>query len=191
MYNFYSKIVQYLYKSCTIFFLKLYNFCKLVADQRIKSSATFTLLFSNFILFHPLRLKNMPVQYRIGKRKNNLDPSEPLRYMMQAVHTGEIDSERLAYEISNESTLSQADVVAVLKALGQKVQFHLSEGRVVELDNLGRFKVGFKSESATTIRELSPTKVKKFHINYQPSRALKKWLRGKPTLVKEPKSKIK
>lgn len=133
----------------------------------------------------------MPVQYRIGKRKNNLNPSESLRYMMQAVHTGEIDSERLAYEISNESTLSQADVVAVLKALGQKVQFHLSEGRVVELDNLGRFKVGFKSESTTTIRELSPKKVKKFHINYQPSRALKKWLRGKPTLVKEPKSKAK
>ena len=120
----------------------------------------------------------MALTYRINKRKNMIATDHADQYVMQSIHTGEVNLEQVAYEISNESTLSETDVIAVLHALGTKVQFHLAEGKVVNLENLGRFKVGFQASAKPTPEELSPTQIKKFYINYQPSLKLKKWLKA-------------
>ena len=127
----------------------------------------------------------MSLNYRISKRKNTIHTKQPENYMMQSIHTGEVNLERIAYEISNESTLSDTDIIAVLHALGTKVQFHLAEGKVVNLENLGRFKVGFQAPAQSKPEQLSPTQIKKFYINYQPSLKLKKWLKAGLNVRKE------
>lgn len=50
-------------------------------------------------------------------------------------------------EISAESTLSLTNVNAVMYVLGQKLQFYLQEGKTVELENIGKFKLGFKCKA--------------------------------------------
>jgi len=126
----------------------------------------------------------MPLTYRINTRKNNIASPATTQYIMQAIHTGEVDVEQLAKEISNECTLTPTDIKAVLYALGIKIRFHLEEGRVVNLENLGRFKAGFKAPAMATAQELSPKHIKKFYINYQPSPKLKKWLKAGLRVVK-------
>uniref|UniRef100_UPI0040482D9D HU family DNA-binding protein n=1 Tax=Polaribacter sp. TaxID=1920175 RepID=UPI0040482D9D len=58
------------------------------------------------------------------------------------------------------------------------MQFYLQQGKIVELDAIDTFKMGFQCEAATDPSQLkSPQSIKKFHINYQPSKKLKQALR--------------
>jgi predicted histone-like DNA-binding protein len=127
----------------------------------------------------------MAIQYRISRRKNNIATNSETNYILQAVSTGEIDIERLSYEISTESTLSETDVRAVLDALGRKMRQHLEDGKTVSLENIGRFKIGFKSVAQPNKSLLRTAEVSKFHINYQPSVKLKRWLKKGIALKKE------
>lgn len=105
---------------------------------------------------------------------------------MQAVTTGTIDLKRICEEISNESTLSVVDVIGVTTALGIKLQQHLEDGKIVDLGDVGKFKIGFKGTAADTEKELSPKRsIKKFHLNYQPSLALKHRLKKAIKVYKE------
>ena len=97
---------------------------------------------------------------------------------MQAVNTGTIELDSICKEISTESTLSIVDVKAVLIALGIKLKYHLEDGKIVDLENIGKFKVGFKCKAESNASNLTPKKnIKKYHLNFQPSIALKQWLK--------------
>ena len=128
----------------------------------------------------------MAIRYRITKRTNTIALEKKEQFIMQAVNTGTVDLKRICEEISNESTLSIVDVVGVTTALGIKLQQHLEEGKIVDLGDVGKFKIGFKSTAATTEKELSPKRsIKKFHLNYQPSSSLKHRLKKAITVYKE------
>lgn len=127
----------------------------------------------------------MALQYRITKRSNNIKTQSEL-YIMQAIHTGIVDSDELAEVISSESSLSEADIKAVLFSLGKKMQFYLQQGRVVELESIGKFKMGFQCEAANDPSQLkSPKSIKKFHINYQPTKKMKRLLKKGVPVLKE------
>jgi len=128
----------------------------------------------------------MAIRYRITKRTNNIDPNKEQAYIMQAVSTGTIDSRRLSKEISTESTLSPTDVHAVLFALGEKLQFHLLEGKTVDLENIGKFKLGFKCKAEGDPLKLNPKQsILKHHLNFQPSVFIKRLLKKGVTTFKE------
>ncbi|PQJ76101.1 HU family DNA-binding protein [Polaribacter gangjinensis] len=127
----------------------------------------------------------MALQYRITKRANNIREKSDI-YIMQAVHTGKIDADELAEVISGESSLTEADIKAVLLSLGKKMQFYLQQGKIVELDAIGTFKMSFQCESATDPSQLkSPQSIKKFHINYQPTKKIKRLLKNGVPVLKE------
>lgn len=128
----------------------------------------------------------MAIRYRITKRTNNINTAKETNFIMQAVSTGTIDSRRLSKEISIESTLSPTDVHAVLFALGEKLQFHLLEGKTVELENIGKFKLGFKSKAETDPLKLNPKRsILKYHLNFQPSVYIKRLLKKGVSTYKE------
>jgi predicted histone-like DNA-binding protein len=128
----------------------------------------------------------MSIRYRITKRSNNIAIEKKSNYIMQAVSTGTINIDRLSYEISNECTLSKVDVKAVLFALGEKLEFHLKEGKTVDIENIGKFKIGFKSIAAENAKDLTPKKsIVKYHLNFQPSVYIKRWLKKGLTTYKE------
>ena len=127
----------------------------------------------------------MAILYRISKRKNNIDSERDLNYILQAVSRSEVDIEQLSYEISNECTLTQTDVYAVLDALGRKMKCHLEDGKTVSLENIGRFKIGFKGIAQPTKSLLRIKDIQKFYINYQPTVKLKHWLKKGLPLERE------
>jgi predicted histone-like DNA-binding protein len=127
----------------------------------------------------------MAIRYRITKRSNSIQNKKE-QFIMQAVHTGKIDLDFISYAISNECTLHAVDVKAVLMALGIKLDFYLQEGKVVDLGDVGKFKMGFKSTAEDHPTKLSPKRnIIKHHINYQPSVKFKRKLKGKITTYKE------
>lgn len=57
---------------------------------------------------------------------------------------------------------------------------------MVNLGDVGKFKIGFKSTAEEDATNLSPKKIiKKYHINYQPSIKLKRSLKAGITTYKE------
>lgn len=127
----------------------------------------------------------MSLQYRITKRNNSLQNNTP-QYIIQAISKGTVDLEKLSADISNECSLHQVDVQAVLVVLGIKMDFYLQNGYAVDMGDVGKFKMGLQSVAAATPEELSPRKnIKKFSINYQPSRKLKKMLKAGVSVYKE------
>ena len=105
---------------------------------------------------------------------------------MQAVNTGTVDVETISKEISSECSLSIVDVKAVLIALGIKMQFHLEDGKIVDLEDMGKFKIGFKCKAEEIACNLTPKRsIKKYHLNYQPSPVFKHRLKSGITTYKE------
>ena len=126
----------------------------------------------------------MALRYRITKRSNNIGNKEN-SYILQAVNTGTIDIDTLSEHISSECTLHTVDVKAVLMALGKKLDFYLKEGKIVDMGDVGKFKMGFKGTAAEKPELLSVKNIEKFHINYQPSLKLKRKLKGHIDVFKE------
>ena len=127
----------------------------------------------------------MALKYRITKRRNNIKNTDETQYIMQAVSKGVIDLEKICYDISNSCTIRESDVVGVVNALGNKLQDHLQQGYTVDLGDLGRFKLGFKGQAQPNPQLLSKKCIKKFVLNYQPSKRLKNRLKGGIALEKE------
>ena len=127
----------------------------------------------------------MALQYRITKRANNIKENSEI-YIMQAIHTGVIDTDELSEIISSESSLSEADIKAVLISLGKKMQFYLQQGKIIDLDHIGKFKMGFQCKATNDPKNLkSPQSIQKFHINYQPTAKMKKFLKQGVPVLKE------
>lgn len=129
----------------------------------------------------------MALKYRINKRINTIQNNKK-QFILQAIHTGVIDADRMSKAISNECTITEADIKAVLVALGQKLNFYLADGHIVDLEFIGKFKIGFQITAADDAASLSPKRnIKKFHINYQPSKKLKQSLKVGYKVYKEKK----
>jgi len=119
----------------------------------------------------------MAIKYRITRRRNTLEPDSEPAYIMQAVGHKEVNLRRLAYEISNMSTHTEGDVFGVLIMLVKQLKFHLADGETVVLDELGRFKITLKSDTALSPELLGKKSVKKFGVNFLPSTEFKSWMR--------------
>lgn len=120
----------------------------------------------------------MAIRYRITKRSNTIANNKEPQYIMQAINTGVVTLEEISYQISKECTLSKVDILMVLYALGEKMQFHLEDGKIVDLENIGKFRIGFKCTASANPNELTPKKsIQKYHLNFQPSVKLKRWLK--------------
>ncbi|WP_445725592.1 HU family DNA-binding protein [Flavobacterium sp.] len=128
----------------------------------------------------------MAIRYRITKRTNTIAATKKEQFIMQAVNTGTVDIRKLSEEISKESSHSIADVMGVIIALGVKMQQHLEDGKIIDLGDVGKFKIGFQGKAADNASELTPKRnIKKFHLNYQPSLIMKRRLKKAITVYKE------
>lgn len=127
----------------------------------------------------------MSLRYRITKRNNSINNNKE-QYILQAINTGTVDLDYISKLISDECSLHQVDVKAVLIALGLKLEFFLTDGKIVELGDIGRFKMGFSGIAGDDPKKLTPKRnIKKYHINYQPSKKLKRILKAGVDTYKE------
>lgn len=110
------------------------------------------------------------------ERRNPLDDVAPPKFYAQAIATGVVDLERLAYLVSNQCTVREADCLAVLNALQHNVMDELGQGRIVQLGSLGNFQIGVRSQGADTLEDLNATYVRSAHVNFRPGKRFRKFL---------------
>ena len=111
---------------------------------------------------------------KVQAKKNPRDLAAPERYYLQAVKNGNTNLERLAYLISNQSTVREPDCLAVLHAFVHNMLDELSQGRVVQLGALGNFQIGVTSEGSDLPEEVNLSNLKKVRLNYRPGKKIQK-----------------
>ena len=120
----------------------------------------------------------MAITYKISKCRNPKYPTENY-FTGRAVKTGDYSFEDLAEDISESTTVTKADALAVLAAIKPKIKKALVSGMRVVLNDLGAFVIGIrgKSYNAETMadKEFVPSSyIKGWTLRFQPEVNLKK-----------------
>lgn len=86
----------------------------------------------------------------------------------KAVSLGTVTTRQLAEEISHSTTVTRSDVAAVLIELFNVMKEHLLNSMTVQLDEIGSFRVGFKSEPSDKEEDFKANNIKRYRILYRP-----------------------
>lgn len=99
------------------------------------------------------------------------------KYYPQIVSTGEANIVDLTKDVEKISTVSGADIRAVLYALVDVITDRLANGQIVRLGDLGSMRPGFSGNGFDTEKEVTASAIKKAHINFDPGPKLKDMLK--------------
>jgi predicted histone-like DNA-binding protein len=111
----------------------------------------------------------MAIFYR--KVQNNRTASSTFgQWYGRAVILDVVSTKELAEEISHATTVTYADVLAVLTETSVFMKKHLQNSQKVVLDGIGSFRVGLKTKPAETSAEFDSSKIAGYHIVYSPER---------------------
>jgi len=115
--------------------------------------------------------------YNVVKRaRPGKSSGDGMVYYPHPHRPGTCSLDDIADSISNASTLSRADVHGVLVALSDEVASRVSQGYVVELGHLGRFKLNLKTELEDAPEKVAARSITGTRLNFLPSKYLKQRL---------------
>ena len=109
----------------------------------------------------------MAIRYR--KVQNKQTGSKTFgKWYGRAVMMDEVSTKELAEEISHSTTVTYADVLAVLTETAVVMKAHLQNSERVVLDGIGAFKVGMRTSPATSSEKFDANNIVGYRINYAP-----------------------
>ena len=131
----------------------------------------------------------MAVNYAVMKTKNpgKNAVAGTTYFHGRAVKTSDYDFEDLAGDVQMSTTMTEADVLGVLRAMKGYIVKALLAGRVVVLNDIGRFQISLKgkcySQDAMAASDFSPSSMITGHrIVFRPEAKLKNAIAGALTL---------
>lgn len=117
--------------------------------------------------------------YKIIKKKNLGKDKDtcPEKHYAIARYNGHTDEDKLYDMISARSTVSSADVKVVLDALNSVLDMELHSGNIVQVGELGNFRLSLSSSGSKTREDFSPSMLRKARVLFCPGRNLRKTLK--------------
>lgn len=104
----------------------------------------------------------------------NLQQGKQQKMLQARINSaGTIDTKSLCQLITERSSISSADVKATLDSLNFFFEFYLSQGYSIQLDDLGIFSLGLKSNRNPETEKENALSVKISGIHFRPSVNLK------------------
>jgi predicted histone-like DNA-binding protein len=100
-----------------------------------------------------------------------------LKYYGRVVTLERTDTDRLCKLICARSTVSPADVKAVIESLAWVLDFELSAGHSVKLGEVGSFRMSLASEGTEEEQDFTAHNILKARIIFTPSNRLRKTTR--------------
>ncbi len=133
----------------------------------------------------------MPITYQIVGCTNPRG-AEGVDYATnRAVKTGDYDFKSLAEDIQFATTVTKADVVAVLTAAKEFIKTHLLQGQRIVLEEIGALQANLQSkcfaQSVIPAESFDPSSyIKKVGIRFRPEADLLKYVRTNKQLKRVP-----
>lgn len=112
------------------------------------------------------------INYSVTAMRNPIDEMAPQKYYAKMQANGVVDLDDLAEEISYATTLTDGDILNVLRALIKQMKKHLKGGKIVKLEKFGTFQFQICSNGAETEKDFTPTNITKVNIQFRPGKLL-------------------
>lgn len=100
------------------------------------------------------------------------------KFYAAAVSDGEVDIDGLTERIEQISTVSGADIRAVLYALIDVIPNELDDGRIVRIGEVGSMRISISSNGEANAGAVNASSIKSARIIFTPGRKLKKMLKS-------------
>ena len=119
----------------------------------------------------------MAIKYKVIERgEPGVAGGGTKKFYASANVTGEKSLAGLTRDIEKISTVSGADIRAVLYALVDTMTGALSEGQIVRLGELGSLRVSISSDGKEKEKEVTPATIKQARVVFTPGKAIKDML---------------
>lgn len=120
----------------------------------------------------------MPLKIKATQKVNPKDLTAPKKFYATAINGGMVDFEELAEFITDQSTLSEADIFGVLKAVERTMTREMLKGRSIRIGEIGILMMSVRSEGHDTAEEVTSSSVKRARVVFRPGKRLKKMLKN-------------
>jgi predicted histone-like DNA-binding protein len=120
----------------------------------------------------------MPIKYHAVPRQDPRDLTAPVKYYPSNVARGRTGLRELALKIGKLSTVSSADTLAVLEALLMVVPDELGRGQIVDLGELGSFRLTLEGRGEPSPGKVRGTSISGVRVHFHPGRLFREALAG-------------
>ena len=115
----------------------------------------------------------MPIYYSVAERGDPTKPEAPKKFYATAKSLKRTDLDEISKDIARGSTtVSEADVRAVLVELADQISERIVGGETVHLGNLGYFRATLKSKGADTEKEVTSASIEDVRVRFSPGKDL-------------------
>jgi predicted histone-like DNA-binding protein len=118
----------------------------------------------------------MSVKFNVVERGNPSNREAPKKYYPSLASSGRKTLRQLAARISEASTVSSTDTMAVIEALLRTIPQELADGNIVELGDFGNFWLKANSEGVETADAVRATQITTLLPRFNPGKEFKKVL---------------
>lgn len=118
----------------------------------------------------------MAMKFNIHEIGNAIDPTAAKKFYLRPISSGEKTLDDLASEISHSSSLSEADVYAVLQSLVHAIPRAIADGYIVRLGNLGSFRMSVNSSGSVRTEDVSEKNIDKRRLIFNAGKQMKRAL---------------
>jgi predicted histone-like DNA-binding protein len=114
----------------------------------------------------------MNLIYKVSPVKSHLNQGGEVKFIARPDKRQKADFRKISDIISDRSTLSSVDIIAVLEAFASLVPELLMDNYSVHLPPLGIFSLSFKSECHDTPEDVNFTSVKEVKMQFRPDKEI-------------------
>lgn len=120
----------------------------------------------------------MPLNYSIAMMGNPLKADDPKKAYAKAQISEELSLKDLSKQVAAQTTVSRADVSAVLISTVENLFEALRSGKQVDFGELGKFRLQVTSRGAETAEKFTATNITGVNIQYVPGEDLRNLFAG-------------
>ncbi|NCC74195.1 MAG: hypothetical protein EOM06_12440 [Sphingobacteriia bacterium] len=126
----------------------------------------------------------MAIYFQASTSKSYLDPGGEKKYIARPANRQKADFRMISEMIGERSTLTSADIIAVLYAFAEVVPELLLNNYSVHLPPLGIFSISLKSKVHDSPSEVEAGSIREIRIQFRPDKELSKKVNMKKQLKK-------
>ncbi|WP_139422061.1 HU family DNA-binding protein [Chryseobacterium mulctrae] len=115
----------------------------------------------------------MPITFNAIQKRNPQDPDATQKFYADIVGNGETTLSDLAKYASTVSTVSKADILAVLESTFSKIADDVADGKIVYVGEYFTLQAGGSSEGKDTAEEVNASSIKSVKTIFRPGKMIK------------------
>ena len=115
----------------------------------------------------------MPITFNVIQKRNPQDPDAPQKFYADIVGNGETTLADLAKYASTVSTVSKADILAVLESTFSKIADDVADGKIVYVGEYFTLQAGGSSEGRDTAADVNSSSIESVRTIFRPGKMIK------------------